>query len=144
MFCVLTLSESTGMRIACESVRSEKYFYLDRQKTCSIPNTAINSDDTTVAKAGSVTAISFNGNKKVKFLPVEVAFTFPNLVYYSALNCSIKVILKKHFKDLKKLKILILSENQIEIIRKDVFEDLRLLEFIDLGRKSFLKLNFFF
>lgn len=125
------------MRVACEFVRNEKYFYLDRQKTCSIPNTAINSDDTTVAKAESVTALSFDSNKKVLFLPVEVAVSFPNLVYYSALNCSVKRILKKHFKDMKKLKILVLSKNQIDTIRRDVFEDLNLIEFIGLGKKFF-------
>lgn len=38
---------------------------------------------------------------------------------------------------MKKLKILVLSKNQIDTIRRDVFEDLNLIEFIGLGKKFF-------
>lgn len=104
-------------------------------KTCWIKSTdsIINSSYTTIIKTvAEITKLEFNHNKKIFFLPVEVAFSFPNLVTYSALNCSIKTIAKIHFKNLKMLESLDLKKNQIEVVRSNTFEDLSSLKNLDL------------
>lgn len=81
----------------------------------------------------SVTGLNFDGNKKIFYLPVLISQKFPNLIAYTASNCSIDSISKENFQDLKKLKILYLHENEIQTLTGNVFEDLESLEELLLG-----------
>lgn len=100
--------------------------------------TTIDSHGFTIssAKDETITALRFDGNKKVLFLPVGVYEQFPNLAFLRADHCSIRTISKENFKNLKKLKELQLYYNQIETIGTDVFEDLTSLELLYLGEKK--------
>lgn len=62
--------------------------------------------------------------RNVEFLPVSVYETFPNLKFYFVFNAPIQKITKKNFEKMFKLVELKLSNNQIEMIRSDTFEDL--------------------
>jgi Leucine-rich repeat (LRR) protein len=76
---------------------------------------------------------NFNYNKKIFYLPIDVAEKFPYLTVYGASDCSVKEISKLNFNGLKNLNILELSNNQIEKIDSDTFQDLVALEKLDLG-----------
>lgn len=62
--------------------------------------------------------------RNVEFLPVSVHETFPNLKFYLVMNTPIQKITKKNFEKMYKLLGLTLSNNQIEVIRSDTFDDL--------------------
>jgi hypothetical protein len=79
-------------------------------------------------KDDSIKALNFWYNTKIKFLPVRVAETFPSLTAYMAAGCSLKKISKENFRNMDRLKLLWLQNNQITIINGNTFEDLHELE----------------
>lgn len=81
-------------------------------------------------------AISFYGNSKISFLPQGVGGKLPNLLSYAATYCSVKAIFKDNFKGLSKLIYLGLNRNEIEKIPTNTFEDLKVLEKLELGKFS--------
>lgn len=95
------------------------------------------------AKNETIGGLDFELNKNVSFLPVYVNEAFPDLVTFFASSCSIKTISKENFRNLSKLKVLCLNNNQIEIIQNDVFKDLTSLERLTLGEHNLLYLFFF-
>ena len=78
-------------------------------------------------------SLSFKNNKEVKFLPKNIAKTFPNLIEFNAKNSSLKKVDPETFKNLDKLKLLDLSSNEIESIDPETFTDLTSLEELDLS-----------
>jgi Leucine-rich repeat (LRR) protein len=82
----------------------------------------------------AIRGIDFFGNSKISYLPVKINEAFPNLLGYSAGNCSIKTISKENFEGLSNLRELLLFENFIKKIPGDTFEDLVALEFVNLGK----------
>lgn len=98
-------------------------------------NATINSEGYVVSPAEtSILGITFYLNKKISFLPVRVDETFPNLIAYSAADCSLTSVSRINFKNLKKMKTLNLRNNQIVKVKSDTFEDLTLLEVLWLGK----------
>lgn len=88
-------------------------------------------------KNETIQGLTFNANKKIFFLPLEAFKKFPNLLGYSAYECSIKSIVKENFQNLNKLTVIYLHKNQIETILSDTFEGLSSLQDIFLGNFSF-------
>lgn len=78
----------------------------------------------------------------VEFLPISVHEQFPRLINYKVSNTPILKIAKKNFEKLDKLKVLVLTNNRIESIKSDTFEDLVNLERIQISMK-FLEFKFF-
>lgn len=68
--------------------------------------------------------VSFLFNKKILFLPINVAKNFPKLLVYHAAYLSIDTIKKIHFEGMNKLRWLFLDGNSIERVDSDTFEDL--------------------
>lgn len=136
LLVVLTLSNATGKQILCENKGVEKWAE-DEFKTCwMITSTTIDSNDTTVEVDETIDLLSFAANKKIQFLPVEVAVSFPKLKVYGAVGCSIETIEKIHFKGLAMLRYLLLKDNYIKTIPSDSFEDLTSLEALVLGKNN--------
>lgn len=98
------------------------------------PNTIILNRDL------SMKNFDCSDNKKIKFLPIKMAETFPNLLFYNGRNCSIKELKKKHFENLSRLEVVSFGSNRIETIYSDTFENLTSLQAIDLGKL----INFFY
>jgi hypothetical protein len=115
-------------------------------KTCEIKVSAV--IDAFGAKMASdhdesMEGLNFTMNKNISFLPEHVAEKFPNLLVFDAGFCTIRNISKKNFKDLRKLKFLILNNNAIVKIAIDTFEDLIDLESLDMGmQKHFIFYDF--
>lgn len=78
--------------------------------------------------------VNFYDNLKIEYLPIKVDEIFPNLNTYSAGFCSIREISQENFKGLTKLRALFLQHNKINRILSDTFQDLKLLQAIELGK----------
>lgn len=112
-------------------------WFFGKDKTCFVnERTSIESDDTRLAIQDDETITGFwpQENKKIKFLPIEIYKSFPNLNALDAVGCSISVISKKNFEKLDKLTGLFLDRNHIATVYSDTFEDLT-----SLKRLSFSK-----
>lgn len=132
---VLVSNEATAMQISCESKRvAPQYGFYE--KSCFMQtHTRIDSDDTTIVPDSTVSAVAFGGNKKISFLPVELASSFPMLKRFGAVDCSVRSVAKVHFKGLKMLENLFLDGNQIQKIPSDAFEDLVALKNLHMSKK---------
>lgn len=101
-------------------------------KTCSVKTSIDSTRFTFVSVHEELFGLWLGVNEKTVFLPINVNENFPNLIAYSASECSIKTLEKKNFEKLNKLKVVRLEINQIEKIPSDTFEDLVSLEYLYL------------
>lgn len=110
-----------AMVIDCELIDSWKLAqnccYLDETTVISSVDVAIDG-----LENSDVDGILLANNKMIQFLPVNVYKKFPNLVFFTAENASVKEIFALNFKRLSRVKWLDLSKNQIEIVPSFCFE----------------------
>ena len=104
-------------------------------QSCLIFNQEIDSEGFSDARHPnlSIQAFSIKDNKEVKFLPENIAESFPGLILYQVSNCSIRTVNGKHFKSLNELIILELQRNEIETIDGNSFKNLTKLEYLGLN-----------
>lgn len=145
LFFVFNLLESVlivkAKEVACERSGVQNYNWGDSDhslKTCFMDQTTTIDESNVKILTRDETANGFwlTNNKNVLNLPIEVAESFPNLLAYSAIYCSIKEISKANFNHLDKLKGLYLSHNQIEMIPPDSFNDCTELEYLTLSNNE--------
>lgn len=147
IFCVVFLLNAltcdaqvvTGS-ITCGSVRDHSEISaLGELRTCFVgADATIDSRNFQLTdKNETYKGLSFGSNKKVSYLPLYVGDQLPNLLVYVGASCSVRSISKENFKNLKKLKALVLDNNKIEKLFSDTFEDLIALEHIDLRKIKF-------
>lgn len=132
---LITFSNGAG-QVPCDSV-DVAAFAISVLKTCFMQHsTVVDAPDFIIStpRDETVEGLRFTHNKNIFFLPTETAKTFPNLIMYSAWNCSIKVVKKENFKNLNTIVAIYLSDNQIETVSSDTFEDLTSLEMISLSK----------
>lgn len=145
IFILLLLQhgQATNQTISCEVILSDAWID-ETLVTCQMLRTTnIANENYSIENIdSSVQAITFASNKKIRFLPIGVDESFPNLLAYSSEKCALKKVTKKNFKGLKKLKFLNLRFNKIEIIEQNTFEDLPSLEVLWLSMKIEIALNF--
>ena len=107
--------------------------------------TPIYDDSTSLSTSDdSIEGLYMWSNKKIKFLPVNINKSLPNLKAYGANRLSLTIISYSNFKGLFKLKALWLSENEIEIIPDGVFKDLSNIEYLDLRKENEITSSFRF
>ena len=99
-------------------------------KTCYIEVNRIDSEGFVIEGDldNTVKVLDVYDNKEIKFLPEKIAEKFPALEGYNVCYCAISEVKEKHFKNLQKLKILILESNEINSIASNSFKDLIKLE----------------
>lgn len=138
------LLESNADEVSCENMKIHRWdIFAGELNTCLLmTDVAIITPDTSIAsnKDETIEGILFDGNKRVKFLPVSVSEKFPNLTGISAWNCAIETVSNRNFKNLSHLVALGLGSNQIETIDENTFEDLFSLKKLYL-RKLFKFFN---
>lgn len=118
-------------------IENQSWFNLGEHKTCEMKNIELNEKDFTISPKTDETIGALNlcyNDKKVFFLPFKVHESFQSLNIYRAQDCSIAKIEKAHFENLIELKALLLKGNEIELLHRDVFEDLKVLEILALGK----------
>lgn len=128
--------EAVENKISCERITSKSITDLGgSQKTCFMKtNTSITTPDVKVSKNETIGGLDFYSNKNISYLPIKLYESFPNLTYLFAQSCSLATISKENFKQLYKLRWISLSQNKIERIPSDVFEDLQYLEWLYLRK----------
>lgn len=117
--------------IACE--RFEDFGEIE---CCDMRDkTVINATNFAIAdlKDEDIKGITFEGNKKVEYLPYKIYLQFPNLAEYYAHSCSIKEITKENFENLNRLQNIILSSNHIQMLPGSTFKGLHNLKTVDLS-----------
>lgn len=127
------LSEAAD--ISCESIEDNQWFHIENVRICSMKKTTsiqTSSINITQETDDSVKVLSFNGNKNVVYLPVQVDKVFTNLSCYDAAYTSVTDIFKTNFKGLMKLEYLLLNNNEIKTITSDTFENLASLKLLHL------------
>lgn len=131
---------ANASQISCESVKNGSWWDpVNTVHTCFMDaKTSIDSEGTSIwPKDASVKGLQFHENKKIKFLPVKVSESFPDLLALSAIKCSLETIKKANFEGMVKLKVLRLEHNQISTIYSDTFKDLIALDKLDLGKRKY-------
>lgn len=98
----------------------------------------INGRETTISspRDENIQALDFLDSERVLYLPIKVFEKFPKLVCYRAQYCSLKVLAKEHFENLRYLRGLWCTHSQIQTIKKDAFDDLDSIEYLFLGENS--------
>ena len=126
------------------------YLYVSESKalqTCYVQDQKIDDEGFSVADEPnlSVQRFDIDDNKEVKFLPENIAESFPALTVYQVLSCSIRFVHGKHFKGLNQLENINLARNEIESIDEDSFQDLTKLEelFLDHNKIKMMDPNWF-
>lgn len=138
---VLLSTRGETSEIFCEHEKNFEVLTIDAPKVCFMnQSTVITSPTTFIAlqENRNTNLLTFNGNRKIHFLPENIQGSFPNLKEIDANECSIKEISRQNFKHLKQLMKLKLRGNELVKIPKNCFEDLVALEVLDL-RKNILK-----
>jgi hypothetical protein len=133
----MIIHKTKAENVGCEklTIYNEQNI-VTRLKVCDMSEkTSINAPNVTIStkRDESISGLNFNYNRKIFYLPIDVAEKFPYLTNYGAMACSISKISKLNFNGLNKLKHLWLFDNQIEKIDSDTFQDLVALETLDLG-----------
>lgn len=141
-FTVCIETETAKKQIACETFVNDvdSWPHVGVLRICLMVKTTsiFMKDVQTVANPDeSVTGLSFFENKKIHFPPLGVDKSFPNLEAYDFEFCSLGSISRLAFKNLRKLKVLWLNNNELEQIPSDSFEDLIALEWLYLRKKIF-------
>lgn len=124
----------------CEEVTLHNYNPEEYAKMCFMQtSTVIYSPDFEIStpRDEEMRGIMFYSNPRIVYLPVDTFKNFPNLEVYEAGRCSIKMLRKRNFQDLKKLKTIYLGNNKIETIYSDTFEGLTALDWIALSEFFF-------
>lgn len=137
LFC-LSLNLSLAQEVnTCESIQVKVQEPEDDEIICFMDQkTKIESQNSTVEVHyfnTNVNELQFTGNKKIFYLPVRLDETFFNLIAYFADSCSLTIITKENFANLRSLKFLLLADNQIQVIRSETFQDFTSLETLKLS-----------
>lgn len=138
---VLAVLQINAADLNCE--RNEMAM-VKNTKSCYLGDlTTINSHGYEISKSDeTVETLDFDGNTKIRYLPVKAGEKFPNLLVIAAGSCSLKEVSKINFDNMIKLRELLLYSNEIKKISSNTFEDLASLEILDL-RKNCLFFNIF-
>lgn len=125
-----------ALQLPCENVSVHNFKTHTTKKCMMQETTSIYSEGVTILqKDATMTALYFRGNENIRFLPVQVSDSFPNLLEYDASWCSVTKISKSNFERMNLLKLLHLYDNEISIINSNTFEDLTTLETLTLCKK---------
>lgn len=142
---VFDVTGEEACKVSCESISDHlRHPYIGTLKTCWMKETtSINSTGVTVSTSDdSIGALDFEWNKKIFYLPEYLGEKFPNIVVYHAPGCSIKKVSRTNFIGLSRLRVLHLNYNQIEMIKKDTFDDLIALDYLDLRKYKLKNMKF--
>lgn len=123
--------------LVCESIGQAQAARVAASNTCFLNQyTIIDKKNESIhfMLDRSIDGLYFNENKAIRYLPVEVYRSFPNLVHYWANNCSIQEISRKNFEKLYNLDFIRLVGNMIKKISSDTFVDLPLLRSLALSK----------
>lgn len=131
------ISNSCGFdELNSTEILCEKYLDFENYETCFMTyKTVINDTNFVFAdlRDEEIEGVTFEGNKKIEYLPNKMYLQFPNVLIYKASRCSIKQISRENFENLNRLKYIELAFNEIQKISATTFEALASLVRVDLS-----------
>lgn len=136
---VLSNAQSISKKVQCESIGNWTFNSFGTLKTCFMKvSTIIDESWFEIAdeRDETVAGLTFLSNKKIEFLPLEIANNFPELLGLAAQECSLTSVSRRNFKNLRKLRFLGLNYNKIRKIADNTFSDLIALEELRLSKIS--------
>jgi Leucine-rich repeat (LRR) protein len=90
-----------------------------------------------------VTYLFISNEPRTRFLPVDLATTFPNLSLIYSFRCSIATLNRRTFAGLTKLTLLNLDNNQIKVLQSSIFAGLsKIAEFSFCKCEVLVQFNF--
>ncbi|KAG5667279.1 hypothetical protein PVAND_015265 [Polypedilum vanderplanki] len=138
----VSINQSSTTTLNCHFNERHYNFTNEKLYTCSaeknqwqnysIEITKISGQHQNHLTNNNVKSFSVWNLQNVNFLPKNLSQFFPNVILIQAQNSNIKGIFKEHLAGLQKLKILILSDNQIQGIKAGTFDENENLEMIFL------------
>lgn len=144
LISIVILSSVEGSKeVSCNFYYIE-WFYFNRNLVgCKIENQTIDEEGFVILESRdeSVEGLSIEHNENIKFLPENIADTFPNLIGLEVWNCSVKSVERRHFKNLRELKELIIAYNKVKNVDSEAFKDQGKLERLQLTFNRIENLN---
>lgn len=137
LISLLKAFTATAQNVVCEKIEINHWPHAGSTKTCTLKEVTIDQLDARINSSidEAMVGLDFHSNKKVFYLPIDVHEIFPGLQVYSASHCSIKKITRRNFMQLKKMKVIWLTGNQIERISSDAFDDLTAMVELQMSEK---------
>lgn len=141
---ILLFNGVTALGVKCEEV----FKYNMGGKSCFIQETRINTTHFVIALPDNqtqdheMTTMRYDGNRDATYLPQKIYYQFPNLLEIYAYSCSLKIVSRDNFRNLRNLTMLDLHDNLIALISFDTFEDLISLKVLDLSKKFLIISHF--
>lgn len=141
---ILLFNGVTALGVKCEEV----FKYNMGGKSCFIQETRINTTHFVIALPDNqtqdheMTTMRYDGNRDATYLPQKIYYQFPNLLEIYAYSCSLKIVSRDNFRNLRNLTMLDLHDNLIALISFDTFEDLISLKVLELSKKFLIISHF--
>lgn len=137
---LLLLGSASAAEFACEKLQKAQFF-SNEVMTCFmvIVQPGQQTKAFTKKKFDSTLGLTLQGNENIDTMPQHISRALINLENYDASNCAIKAIKKTNFYNLRNLKRVWLSNNAIDTVDSDTFDDNPLLEEITFGKCLIIK-----
>lgn len=128
------LEFSVAKKISCRFEMTSSYFGDGEVNTCTV-NQTIDSEESIVGSELDATVKIFSVlfELKVVYLPKHIGVKFPNLEEFYLYNADVAKIRDFYFKDMNKLRFMLLSGNKIVTIEAGAFNDLVSMEEMHLS-----------
>jgi Leucine-rich repeat (LRR) protein len=137
-------NEVSSQQVQCEYFITRLKYYAKPYRICRMDgSTVIDAENFDLSSEldESVTTIFAESNINIQYLPNNIYKAFPKLKTLNFKDCSLKIVIRKNFRNLNSLKSLDISFNRIETIVIGTFNDLINLEKLDLTLNYIKVLN---
>lgn len=130
-----TLKSDIGIpKVVCRRIRMIYFDWVGESLITCLMNrsTTIDFNNTRVDDDSEARVLYLSENKNIFYLPVDLYKNLPTVMIIDGSSCSIKTLGPENLRNLKFLKILSMSSNQLESIPKGTFKGLISLKLISL------------
>jgi Leucine-rich repeat (LRR) protein len=135
-----TIQKPIKSSIECKIlIENSKYFNNRPVKICDLSEQFIDDLDILLAEnrfKNEILILQLTNGKNVKYFPENVGNILKNLVEIRANNASIEVIYPEDFDEMKLLEVIDLSGNKIKVLDAHVFSSLISLRELNLGENE--------
>lgn len=135
LFVGVSNCELISNEVQCD-FEAPDWFVIDESHIiCYIRNQTIDNNGFILASSAneSVKGLKISDEADIKFIPENIAETFPLLTVIEVHDCAVEIVGDKSFRNLRELLSLNLNSNEIETVESGAFSDLLKLEHLSIG-----------